>query len=106
MVAQAGQEAAVLVEEQDPGDPGITRSDLEFLDEVEARHALVPVGADPHVPHRQRHVQCSFEGGHRASVKIGLEAQYCPSGCARVTSGTCPSGAPTGGPGASSAPNA
>jgi hypothetical protein len=33
-------------------DPGITRRGLEFLDEVEAQHALVPVRADPHVPPR------------------------------------------------------
>jgi hypothetical protein len=29
MVAQAEQEAAVLMEQEDPGDPGITRRDLE-----------------------------------------------------------------------------
>jgi hypothetical protein len=63
--SQPAKEAAVRMEQQDPGDPGITGRDLELLDEAEARHALVPVGADPHVPDRERHVRCSFEGGHR-----------------------------------------
>ena len=31
VVAQAEQEAAVLMEQQDPGDPGITGCDLEYL---------------------------------------------------------------------------
>jgi len=51
-------------------DPGITRRGLEFLDEVEAQHALVPVRADPHVPHRECHVHCSIGA---ASAKIGSE---------------------------------
>ena len=66
VVAEAEKEAALLMKQQDPGDPAITRCDLEFLDEVEAQHALVPVGADPHVPDRECHVQCTAEAGdHR-----------------------------------------
>jgi hypothetical protein len=33
MVAQAEQETAVLMQQQDPGDPGITGRDFEFLDQ-------------------------------------------------------------------------
>jgi hypothetical protein len=36
VVAQNEQEAAVLMEQQDPGNPGITACDREFLDELEA----------------------------------------------------------------------
>jgi hypothetical protein len=44
-----------------PASPGATWNSLTKPKPA----TLVPVGADPHVPDRERHVRCSFEGGHR-----------------------------------------
>jgi hypothetical protein len=46
VVAEAEKESALLMEQEDARDPDVIRCDPEFLDELEAPDALVPLGAD------------------------------------------------------------
>jgi hypothetical protein len=63
MVVQTDEESAVRVKQEDAGN-----SYLEFLDELEAEHTFVPLGADLPILHRQTQVQHSPESRHRHSM--------------------------------------
>lgn len=74
VVAEAQKEAALLMKQQDPRDPGITRRDLELLDpSTRSYQSALSLMS------RTVSAICSarLKLGNAASMRIGLHA-YCP----------------------------